>query len=87
MLHVFVSGYVQGIGYRQFVKTKAQELNLAGWVRNLPDGRVEAVFAGESYNIQKMLEYLKKGPFLAEVKEIKTEEIEDQKFNSFEIVE
>ena len=87
MLHVLVSGFVQGIGYRQFVKTKAQDLNLVGWVRNLPDGKVEAVLQGRTEDVEKMILLCRKGPFLAEVKEIKTEEIEDQKFNSFEIVE
>ncbi|KKQ74006.1 MAG: Acylphosphatase [Candidatus Woesebacteria bacterium GW2011_GWB1_38_5b] len=71
MLHVYISGFVQGIGYRQFVKNKALELNLKGWVKNLPDTRVEAVFVGEEKNLEKMIEYLKKGPFLSVVKDIK----------------
>ena len=71
MLHVYISGFVQGIGYRQFVKNKALELNLKGWVKNLPDTRVEAVFVGEEKNLEKMIEYLKKGPFLSFFKVIK----------------
>ena len=86
MLHVLVSGFVQGIGYRQFVKTKAMELNLTGWVRNLPASRVEAAFVGDEKKLKKMIEFLKKGPFLAEVDSIEVEEIRDQKFDNFEII-
>ena len=46
MVHIFVSGRVQGVFYRESAKRKAEELGLLGWVRNLPDSRVEAVFEG-----------------------------------------
>ncbi|MBI2430494.1 MAG: acylphosphatase [Candidatus Levybacteria bacterium] len=68
--HVYISGFVQGVGYRQFVKRKAQELGLTGWVKNLPDARVEAVFQGKKEDIEKMITLCKKGPFLAEVEDI-----------------
>ena len=45
--HVFVSGRVQGVNFRWYTQRKAQDLNLTGWVRNLWDGRVEAIFEGE----------------------------------------
>jgi acylphosphatase len=67
MLHVLISGSVQGVGYRYFVKSKARELGLRGFVKNLPDGRVEAVFAGKKEKLNMMIKFLKKGPFLAEV--------------------
>lgn len=70
MVHVYISGNVQGIGFRQFVKYKAKKLNLRGWIKNLPDGRVETVFAGDLSNIEKMVELCRKGPFLAEVKKV-----------------
>ena len=73
MVHVFISGRVQGIGFRQFIKSKANRLNLRGWVRNLPDGRVEGMFAGERKNIDEVLDYCRKGPFLAEVRKIEVD--------------
>ncbi len=73
MVHVYISGFVQGIGFRQYIKYKAKELNISGWVKNLPDGRVEAVFAGDRSNLEKMIEICKKGPFLAEVKKVEVD--------------
>ena len=73
MVHVFISGRVQGIGFRQFIKSKANRLNLRGWVRNLPDGRVEGMFAGERKNIEEILDYCRKGPFLADVRKIEVD--------------
>lgn len=86
MVHVLISGYVQGIGFRQFVKSKAKNLNIKGWVKNLPDGGVEAMFVGERSNIEKMIEFCRKGPFLAEVKGVEIKELPDQKFESFDII-
>lgn len=68
---ILISGFVQGIGFRHFIKSKADELGLTGWARNLPDGRVEAILQGEKEKIEKAVESFKKGPFLAEVEEIK----------------
>lgn len=86
MKHVIISGYVQGIGFRQFIKSKASSLNIKGWVKNLADGRVEAMFTGNSSDIEKMIEICKKGPFLATVKKVEIEELPDQEFESFDII-
>ena len=53
--HVLVSGRVQGVGFRWYAREKAEELGLAGWVRNLPDGRVEAWLEGEEEAVTAML--------------------------------
>ncbi len=66
-VHVFVSGKVQGVFFRSSTKNMAQVLGLKGWVRNLADGRVEAVFEGEEEAIEKMLEWCKAGPEYAKV--------------------
>ncbi len=66
-VHVFVSGKVQGVFFRSGTKDKAEELGLAGWVRNLQDGRVEAVFEGEEGKVEKMVEWCRKGPEYARV--------------------
>jgi tRNA pseudouridine55 synthase len=62
-----VYGSVQGVGYRYFVKEKAQSLDLLGYVKNLEDGTVEVLAQGREENLQKLIEELKKGPFLARV--------------------
>lgn len=85
--HIFVSGFVQGVGYRHFVRKKARELGLTGWVRNLPDNRVEAVFAGSKEKINEIVALCKKGPFLSEVEDVEVLwEKEIEKFTSFDIV-
>ena len=87
IVHIFISGFVQGIGFRQFIKSNAQKLGLKGWVKNLPEGRVEALFNGEEHKIEEMIALCKKGPFLSEVEnvEIIWEETEE-KFEEFEIL-
>ncbi len=83
-IHVFISGKVQGVFFRKNTLKKAEEKELKGWVKNLSDGRVEAVFEGE--RIEEMLEWLEKGPSLAKVEKVKVKE-EDYKgeFNNFKI--
>lgn len=70
MVHMYISGTVQGIGFRQYVKYKAKSLDITGWVKNLPDSRVEALLEGSPENVKKMVEICKKGPFLAQVKKV-----------------
>lgn len=86
MLHLIISGFVQGVGFRQYIKQQARDLNLKGWVKNTFNGKVEAVFVGDSLDTEKMLEICKKGPFLAEVKKVEVKNIPDQSFESFEII-
>jgi acylphosphatase len=61
-VHVFVSGRVQGVFFRAETADMASRLGLAGWVRNLPDGRVEALFEGEKQDVEKALEFCRRGP-------------------------
>jgi acylphosphatase len=61
-LHVRVSGIVQGVGFRWFVREKARRLGLNGWVRNLPDGSVEVVAAGDDGQLELLKEELRRGP-------------------------
>jgi acylphosphatase len=85
--HVFISGSVQGVGYRQFVKSNARKLGLTGWVRNTEDGGVEAVLQGEESMIEVMITQCKKGPFLAEVEHIGFEwEDSEEDFLDFKIL-
>lgn len=69
-VRIFISGFVQGVGFRQFVKKNAQKIGLKGWIRNLTDGRVEGVFIGSKDKIEEIIQLCSKGPFLAEVKKV-----------------
>ncbi|MFZ3166495.1 MAG: acylphosphatase [Candidatus Methanoperedens sp.] len=69
-VHVFVSGKVQGVFFRSSTKDIAKNLGLFGWVRNLADGRVEAVFEGKKEAVEKMLDWCKVGPEYAKVMEV-----------------
>ncbi|MSQ83780.1 MAG: acylphosphatase [Myxococcales bacterium] len=68
--HVYVSGQVQGVSYRAMTSKAAQKLNLRGWVRNLPDGRVEAVFTGTETSVQAMLGWCRRGPLHSLVQDV-----------------
>ena len=82
--HVFISGIVQGVGFRYFVRNNARRLGLTGWVQNIEDGGVEAVFQGDKESIEKIIGLCRKGPFLAEVKHIGFEwEEGKEKFKEF----
>jgi acylphosphatase len=61
-LHVRLSGLVQGVGFRWFVREKARRLGLSGWVRNLPDGSVEVLASGEESQLELLKEQLRVGP-------------------------
>jgi acylphosphatase len=61
------SGLVQGVNYRWFVMERARELGVNGWVKNLPDGRVEAELEGREDSVNKLIEAMKKGPSSAHV--------------------
>ena len=84
--HVLVSGRVQGVFFRQNTLEKAKSLGLKGWVKNRGDGKVEAVFEGEKEKIEKILEWMRKGPPFARVDglEIKWEDFKGE-FKDFEI--
>ena len=70
-----VSGRVQGVGFRYFVQDKASELGLAGWTRNLDDGRVEVYATGTSETLSDLAAALHIGPRMADVRSV--EEMED----------
>jgi acylphosphatase len=59
--HIFVEGKVQGVVYRSWVKRMAEELKVNGWVKNLDDGRVEAIFEGKRDKVDELIELCKQG--------------------------
>ena len=70
-VHVWISGYVQGISFRYYTKEQADDLDVNGWVKNLPDERLEAVFEGEESAVNQMIEFCWHGPSGAKVTEVK----------------
>jgi acylphosphatase len=85
--HVWITGRVQGVGYRSWTEVEARALGLSGWVRNLADGRVEAVFEGATGLVDLLLERCKAGPPAARVEAIDVvwEEVEHER--AFHVVE
>lgn len=67
--HVFIAGKVQGVYFRQNTMETAKKNGVAGWVRNLPDGRVEAVLEGEKAGVEKVVDWCRRGPPKAQVQE------------------
>lgn len=65
-----VYGRVQGVGFRYFTKRNVRKLGIKGWVKNVADGTVEVLAQGEEEKLQKLLEHLKQGPMLAQVKDL-----------------
>ena len=68
--HVRIDGLVQGVGFRFAMQRRADSLGLAGWVRNLADGGVEAVFEGDPEAVESMLRWCETGPRGADVREV-----------------
>lgn len=84
--HIFVQGMVQGVFFRVKTRQKAKVLGVTGWVKNLPDGRVEAVFEGGKEKVEQIIEWIKKGPLFSRVDDVKIDFEECKgEFENFEI--
>ena len=68
--HVFISGMVQGVGFRKHVQYHARKNGVYGWVKNIPDGRVEAVLQGSRQQIGRMLRACNRGSLFSDVKNV-----------------
>jgi acylphosphatase len=75
--HVEVTGRVQGVGFREFVRTIAQRLNIAGWVRNREDGAVELAAFGSASHIETLLAAVRRGPAGGNVQQVRTLPIDE----------
>jgi acylphosphatase len=83
--HAIISGDVQGVGFRFHTRIKARNLGLKGWVRNLGSGEVEAIFEGEEDKVKDIIDWCRRGPDSALVKEVKVDfEEYTGEFESFE---
>lgn len=72
--HVYVTGKVQGVSFRDATREEAESQGLRGWVRNLQDGRVEAVFEGDSRAVRQMIQWCESGPSSADVEDVSVEQ-------------
>lgn len=70
-IRAIVTGDVQGVGFRWFVRERARQLNLAGWVRNRDDGAVEAAVSGPADDVERLITLLRTGPRAAEVADVR----------------
>jgi len=76
--HLTVTGRVQGVGFRYFMRRSAQELHVTGWVRNCRDGSVEAVLSGTAEAVQAMIERARRGPAHAMVSECRVNDAQGE---------
>lgn len=84
--HVFISGRVQGVFFRAYTQKEAEALNVSGWVRNLPDGRVEAVFEGGKERVNEMIGWCWDGSPSAQVSDVQVKWEEPEELQRFEIL-
>ncbi len=83
-VRVFLYGQVQGIGLRASTVKKAEKLGVTGWIRNLSDGRVEALAVGKSNKVEQLLEWLENDPSSANVEKLEVVTKEEINYNPFE---
>ncbi|GAA0682620.1 acylphosphatase [Marinobacterium maritimum] len=87
-VHALISGRVQGVWFRHFTREQAETSALTGWVRNLPDGRVEALLCGEEKAVRHVEAWLSRGPELANVAEVASTDAEyNEELIGFEIID
>ena len=67
---ILITGRVQGVGFRYWTRERAEEMGLNGWVRNTPEGQVEAVFSGPVLLVEEMIALCEEGPPMARVMEV-----------------
>ena len=86
-LHLKITGYVQGVFFRDSTKKKAKELGLRGYVKNLPNGSVEIVAEGDEENLKELINFCRNNPGGSKVKSIKVsyEEVKNE-FRDFEVI-
>jgi acylphosphatase len=85
-IRVIVTGRVQGVFFRGYTQEEALKYGVKGWVRNLPNGSVEALISGDAAQVDRLVSWLAIGPPLAQVSRVKVEELEpDEELRGFEV--
>jgi len=85
-IHLIVSGKVQGVFFRATAKDVADEIGITGWVKNAEDGNVEAMAKGTQEQLQKFIDWCKKGPPKAVVTDVKIAPADEQVFDQFNVI-
>ena len=87
-VHLIISGFVQGVGFRSWVRREAQKLGVVGWVKNRDDGAVEIVGEGTEDKLRELIKLVRIGPEVAEVTQvdIKWSSVSTCKFSEFVII-
>ena len=85
-VYILIGGRVQGVGFRYFAQHKAVELNITGWVKNTPDGKVEIEASGETQNLDTFIEWMKIGPSRAVIQTFSASDIHPlRNFSNFTV--
>ena len=85
-VHYFISGKVQGVWFRASAKEQADQLGVTGWVRNLPDHKVEVLACGDKEKLAILQEWLKVGPKLAHITDVSMEELPYKEYRGFDVI-
>lgn len=83
--HVRLTGRVQGVFFRAWMQRLANELGITGWVRNCPDGRVEAHVEGDDGAVERLIEKMRSGPPSARVEDLRVWDVETFEYDDFEV--
>ena len=82
-IDVVISGRVQAVGFRAFTRKNAVMLGVRGFVENLSDGQVHAVFEGDDHQVEKLLELIRHGPSMSEVRDVKVTAVDVGGYKTF----
>lgn len=85
-IHLLISGKVQGVFFRESSRKLAEKLNIKGWIKNTPDGKVEALITGEEKDLNDFVNWCRKGPEKAEVADVKISKERSIHFEEFEVI-
>jgi acylphosphatase len=85
-VHLVIKGKVQGVFFRASTKEKANELGIKGWVKNMPDGNVEVLAAGNKDQLENFIEWCRRGPTQAIVSDVVVSNAEESFLNEFRII-
>ena len=83
--HLSISGRVQCVFFRAWTQEQAERLGVKGWVRNCPDGHVDAHVEGEAEAVEQMIERLREGPSAAQVENVRIWDVDTFEFEGFEV--
>lgn len=85
-IRLYISGVVQGVFFRSYVKENAERYNVKGFIRNLEDGRIEVFLEGNPDDVTKMIEVCKKGSKHSQIKDVELKEEKFQDFKNFKVL-